>query len=230
MMITAISTPSTKLVTAAIAMVAPLTGNAPTVNPPPQMEQHPSDGHEAGSYIGASWLGVSAIELATRPEDIAADLIAFADRRPQATLNPFVDGSYAVGGSVSVGSSDATRRLNSEQGSSTSQKIADQEKKLQSAFAVLYELLPHADPALVEDAAPFYDLIKDMKWQPKIWSDDGEVAFEWKQGQKHAIVSFDGDGGYGYAMLAQDRFRAGSQNMPAANTMPSDLKDYLDVA
>lgn len=229
MMITAISTPSTTIVSAAMALASPLTADAALVAPLTAEEHQPYDNR--GSYAGASWLAVSATELASRLEAFAADVIGYADRETRFYSGTSNDGSYAVGGSVSVGSKDASRWLNGPENSSgTLQKIAEQEKNLQNAFAALHSRLPNADRDLIEEAAPFFDLIKDLDWQPNIWSDEGEVAFEWKTPEKHAIVSFDGDGYYGYAMLVNDRFRAGAQDMPLANTIPSDLKDYLSVA
>lgn len=232
MMIKANSTPSATILTAAMAMAAPLTADATIITPLIPVDHQPYQYHERRSYIGASWLAVSATDLARRLEVFAAGVIGNADRDPGASAVNFSEGSYAVGVSVSVGSKEASKWINGDKdaASGAQQKIVEQEKNLQIAFAALHSLVPNADHDLLEEAAPFYDLVKDMTWQPEVWSDEGEVAFEWKTPEKHAMVSFDGDGYYGYAMLIDNRFKAGAQEMPMANTIPSDLREYLGVA
>lgn len=94
----------------------------------------------------------------------------------------------------------------------------------------LTALLPGADVALLKDAAVFYEHVRTLEWSPDIWSDEGEITFEWIAGLKHAIVTFDGDGRYGYALRHGDAFRAGEEGDPLPDVFPADLRKYLGRA
>ncbi|TPL64101.1 hypothetical protein [Mesorhizobium sp. B2-3-15] len=61
---------------------------------------------------------------------------------------------------------------------------------------------------------------------PAIWSDVGEIAFEWIWGKQHAILSIDEDGIVGYAMLDGERFSPGQEN-GSLKSFPADLLNYL---
>lgn len=228
-MIEAISTSSLKMVTA-VVVAAPLTLAAPaiamTVTPADASLNH----HAHYSYNGASWLGVTAAELATRSDDAIAELVALLEPHQKQVVISNLIGSSAVGSPISLRSKDVTRWLDVHSKYSSSQRIADQEERFQKAYAELHEVIPEADKDLLADAANFYDAIQSLAWKPSIWCDEGEVAFEWKTADKHAIVSFDGESTYGYAMLMDGKFRPGAIDMPAPNTVPSDLLAYLDVA
>jgi hypothetical protein len=76
------------------------------------------------------------------------------------------------------------------------------------------------------EAALFRRQLADMEWQPDEWSDVGEICFEWIAPGRHAIVSIEGDGAIGYAMLVADRFVAGSEVAPPSR-MPDDLRAYI---
>ncbi len=80
---------------------------------------------------------------------------------------------------------------------------------------------------IVSDAVEFSKAIKGIEWQPSVWSDDGEIVFEWINDTKHAVVSIEGDGSIGYTMLFDGRFISGAFDDTNVHTIPVDLKDYL---
>lgn len=59
-------------------------------------------------------------------------------------------------------------------------------------------------------------------------AEDGEIVMEWKEPKTHAVVDFEGDGLFGYALLQQGRFIPGKQegNL-SSETLPADLIEYL---
>jgi hypothetical protein len=60
--------------------------------------------------------------------------------------------------------------------------------------------------------------------------DHEEKCIDLRQGAKHAVLSydFDGSGVYGYAMLIDGRFEAGTaEGRLDADALPSDLTEYL---
>lgn len=228
-MIQSISTSSLKMVTAAI-VAAPLTLTSPAMSVPVTPVDALLSHRAPPSYSGASWLGVTATELATRSADAISEFVVLPEPTHNSLTASTLIGSYAVGGQISLRSMDVNNWLSIRSKFSSGQRIADQQQKFQKAYAELHHSIPDADKDLLADAANFYDSIQAMSWKPAIWSDEGEIAFEWKTGGKHAIVSFDGGGTYGYAMLMDGKFRAGAVELPAPNVVPSDLLAYLDVA
>jgi hypothetical protein len=61
-------------------------------------------------------------------------------------------------------------------------------------------------------------------------AEDGEIIIEWRIKDRHAVVSFDGDGMFGYAMLIGDSYKPGSKEAKLGDgTIPSDLADYLGI-
>lgn len=81
--------------------------------------------------------------------------------------------------------------------------------------------------SLVEaDAAEFRAQLAPLAWQPDEWSDEGEICFEWISSDRHAIVSIEGDGEIGYAMLVGGKFVAGAEVCPPSR-LPDDLARYL---
>ncbi|MCZ7974378.1 hypothetical protein O9X80_07730 [Agrobacterium salinitolerans] len=93
----------------------------------------------------------------------------------------------------------------------------------------LHDLLLTADAEIVKAAAPFHAAVQKFEWKPSIWSDEGEVTFEWIREGKHAVVTFDRDGLYGYAMLVGGRFVPGATDMPSPGAIPPDLAAYLST-
>lgn len=79
---------------------------------------------------------------------------------------------------------------------------------------------------LQSDAALFRERVKELAWQPEEWSDEGEICFEWIAPGRHAIVSIEGDGEIGYAMLVDGKFIAGDEIGTPAD-IPRDLGRYL---
>jgi len=77
------------------------------------------------------------------------------------------------------------------------------------------------------DAMKFAHAISEIGWRPSVWSDDGEIVFEWIDGDRHAIVSIEGDGRLGYTMLIDGEFKAGKDTEVLASQLPSDLLEYL---
>jgi hypothetical protein len=76
------------------------------------------------------------------------------------------------------------------------------------------------------EAAEFRAHLSSLSWQPSEWSDEGEICFEWISSTRHAIVSIEGDGEIGYAMLIDGKFVAGGEVCPPSR-MPDDLARYL---
>lgn len=59
-------------------------------------------------------------------------------------------------------------------------------------------------------------------------AEDGEIVLEWKQGSSHAVVDFQGDGFFGYALLSEGRFIPGKHEGDLSqSTLPEDLIQYL---
>lgn len=81
--------------------------------------------------------------------------------------------------------------------------------------------------AIFQDALTFYMNVRTMLWRPAIWIDDGEIAFEWRDDIRHAMVSIEGDGHIGYTIYKDGKFRSGEVVDPTPSVMPADLKDYL---
>lgn len=84
-----------------------------------------------------------------------------------------------------------------------------------------------ASERMEHDAARFLEVIKCLEWQPAVWKGDGEIGIEWIGRGKHAVVSIEGDGRYGYTMLFGETFVAGEIADPEVNTLPDDLRHYL---
>ncbi|WP_206520844.1 hypothetical protein, partial [Mesorhizobium sp. M7A.F.Ca.CA.004.11.2.1] len=61
---------------------------------------------------------------------------------------------------------------------------------------------------------------------PSVWADDGEIAFEWKWGERHAILSIEEDGTVGYAIYRGGQFSPGRERANL-EVLPADLLDYL---
>ena len=83
---------------------------------------------------------------------------------------------------------------------------------------------------LFVDATEFGKHLKNLRWKPSVWSDESEVVFEWISGDRHAVVSIEGDGAIGYTMLRDGIFVSGEVEDPPVSIMPPDLREYLSVA
>ena len=82
--------------------------------------------------------------------------------------------------------------------------------------------------ANVDDARVFAKSLPFDVRRPDVWTDDDtEVAFEWKRATIHALVSFEGDRSFGYAMRRGKRFVPGSFPGDLTAGVPRDLLNYL---
>jgi hypothetical protein len=79
------------------------------------------------------------------------------------------------------------------------------------------------------DAVRFAALLPQNVGQPNISvSEDGEIVFDWRGAAKQALVDFDGDGSFGYALLRNGRFEPGAESGDLTKSaLPNDLRDYI---
>lgn len=80
---------------------------------------------------------------------------------------------------------------------------------------------------IIADAKLFAKAISGLSWKPKVWSDDGEIVFEWINNDRHAVVSVEGDGILGYALLLDGQFTSGNEVEASVRSIPSDLLEYI---
>jgi hypothetical protein len=79
----------------------------------------------------------------------------------------------------------------------------------------------------VQCARSFIAALPSWVRQPVAWTDgETEVVFEWIFEDKHAVVSFDEDGEFGYTMRSGTRFVPGA-SIGLGPTAPDDLLAYL---
>ncbi len=82
--------------------------------------------------------------------------------------------------------------------------------------------------AQVADARAFATALPPELVAPQISTDgEGEILFEWIKDERHAAVTFEGDGEFGYAMRRGSRFVPGAQTGKCADRLPIDLLRYL---
>jgi hypothetical protein len=80
----------------------------------------------------------------------------------------------------------------------------------------------------IADARSFAAALPSNIDAPQIWTDgEGEILFEWLNRNRHAAVSFEGDGEFGYAMKVGSRFVAGAYTGKPDGIFPVDLLRYL---
>jgi hypothetical protein len=66
--------------------------------------------------------------------------------------------------------------------------------------------------------------------RPSIWTDsETEIVFEWIDGPRHAVVSFEGDGEFGYAIKADGLFVPGAFRGDPKGSLPADLSEYINA-
>lgn len=102
----------------------------------------------------------------------------------------------------------------------------------ESRFAVLDEEDPDARPRLEKaknDAIRFSHFWPDDLLLPSIGvAEDGEIVFEWRKGDLHAIAEFEGIGSFGYAIYQDGKFVPGKETGSiSSNALPTDLETYL---
>lgn len=80
-----------------------------------------------------------------------------------------------------------------------------------------------------DDAIEFAEYYPDTKLAPSVWTDnEAEVVLEWILPEKHhAIVSFEGDGQFGYALRFGDQFLPGKAAGLKPFRPPTDLVRYI---
>lgn len=83
---------------------------------------------------------------------------------------------------------------------------------------------------LYDDAAAFAYTARELAWKPKVWADEGEIVFEWIDGNHHAVVSVEGDGRIGYTFLVDGQFIPGNNDDALVHSMPEDLLEYLTAS
>lgn len=83
--------------------------------------------------------------------------------------------------------------------------------------------------AQFEDAILFAKLFDDGLAQPAIWTDnEAEVVLEWMlPKERHAVVSFEGESEFGYALRFGDKFVPGKMSGLKPFRLPDDLLQYL---
>jgi hypothetical protein len=81
------------------------------------------------------------------------------------------------------------------------------------------------------DAISFAASFDDRLLQPAIWTDnESEVVLEWiLPDGRHAVVSFEGDGEFGYTLLTGGRFVPGLCSGTKPFRVPFDLVRYLSM-
>lgn len=87
----------------------------------------------------------------------------------------------------------------------------------------------YSDDDRRRDAATVLGHVTGFDWQPRVWSDVGEIGIEWHGNGKHAFISIEGDGRYGYMMLKDGSFVAGDVPDPEVSFFPDDLRRYLNA-
>jgi hypothetical protein len=82
--------------------------------------------------------------------------------------------------------------------------------------------------AAIADAGKFIVSLPLTASAPQISTDgETEVVVEWIKNDYHAIVSFEGDGEFGYAMRPGDQFIPGRELGATSGAPPIDLLHYI---
>jgi hypothetical protein len=83
----------------------------------------------------------------------------------------------------------------------------------------------------IADAKAFASSLFARIRLPSVWTDgEVEVVFEWIEGEKHAVVSFEGGGTFGYTLREGDRFNPGRYPGHLGLPAPLDLIQYVGTA
>lgn len=83
----------------------------------------------------------------------------------------------------------------------------------------------------VPDALKFVAKLPDTVPAPTVSAaEDGEVVLEWVLGPSQAVAGFEGDGGFGYALLKNGKFAPGEHEGELDDRpLPADLISYLQA-
>ena len=83
--------------------------------------------------------------------------------------------------------------------------------------------------AAISDAMKFCAKLPQSVREPLVTaSEDGEVVIEWRIGGRRALVSFEGDGQYAYAIQIHERFEPGAEIGNLTAPLPWDLSNFLE--
>lgn len=78
------------------------------------------------------------------------------------------------------------------------------------------------------DARSFIQCIPSDVAMPRFATDgESEIVISWRTANKRAVLNFEGDGSFGYALLKGNRFVPGAEEGRATGPFPSDLLAYL---
>lgn len=85
--------------------------------------------------------------------------------------------------------------------------------------------------AAVIHAIIFFTQLPEMlrtRLRPSIAiSTEGELSMEFGKRDRRALILFDGEEAYGYAVLRDGKFVAGAESVKSPTALPADLLDYL---
>jgi hypothetical protein len=81
----------------------------------------------------------------------------------------------------------------------------------------------------IKDARLFISFLPEGIPEPTVCAaDDGEILIDWAVGNKKAVVGFEGDGRFGYALYQAGWYKPGNQDGDlSVHDLPSDFKGYL---
>jgi hypothetical protein len=80
----------------------------------------------------------------------------------------------------------------------------------------------------IRDALLFTKNLPQWLAVPNVWTDGAdEVVLEWIDPSRHAVVSFEGDSTFGYAIRVGNKFRPGSHPGRLDLPAPEDLVKYV---
>jgi hypothetical protein len=81
----------------------------------------------------------------------------------------------------------------------------------------------------ISDALKFIALLPDTVPAPLVTpASDGEIVLEWFADSKKAVVGFEGDGHFGYALFREGKFRPGVEDGSLEeNRLPEDFLEYF---
>lgn len=80
------------------------------------------------------------------------------------------------------------------------------------------------------DALEFISVVSGKVLSPGTSvSNDGEVMLKFKDNNSCAVLSFDGDGHYSYALFVDGEYIPGNYDGEIRQDIPEDLKKYLSI-
>lgn len=99
------------------------------------------------------------------------------------------------------------------------------------AFFEAYRDTPREPAQLLarhkSDSAVFISLLPSGVCAPEVTASEDETYCEWAKPNFGALISFEGDGTFGYALLRNGRFEPGEMEVTSILDKPRDLLEYL---